>query len=152
MGATRFVADTIFTGAVSGTAAALALAGCGLAENGHAAGPVNALSHLVWGDEAAAVDRPTLRHTLPGLALHGAAALTWAALFEALLGRQADRGHTAACLLGGLGVAGAAYLTDYYLLPARFAPGFEKRLSGWSVLAVYAALGLGLGAGGLLRR
>jgi hypothetical protein len=38
-----------------------------------------------------------------------------------------------------------------YLVPKRFTPGFEKRLSGPSLTLIYGALALGLAAGVLLR-
>jgi hypothetical protein len=43
-------------------------------------------------------------------------------------------------------VTAGAYLTDYYLVPKRFTPGFEKRLSGKSLAAIFVALAAGLAA------
>ncbi|CAI07401.1 hypothetical protein ebA2309 [Aromatoleum aromaticum EbN1] len=50
----------------------------------------------------------------------------------------------------GAAVAAGAYVTDYYLVPKRFTPGYEKRLSGQSLALIYGALALGLAAGALL--
>jgi hypothetical protein len=47
-------------------------------------------------------------------------------------------------------VSAGAYLTDYYLVPKRFTPGWEKRLSGKSLAAIYGMLALGLVASDLL--
>ncbi len=44
------------------------------------------------------------------------------------------------------GVAAAAYLIDYHVIPKRLTPGFEKRLSGKSMCAIFAALAIGLAA------
>jgi len=55
-----------------------------------------------------------------------------------------------AAAAGGAAVAAGAYVTDYYLVPKRFTPGFEKRLSGQSLALVYGALALGLAVSALL--
>jgi hypothetical protein len=47
---------------------------------------------------------------------------------------------------GGATVAAAAYIIDYHLIPKRFTPGFEKRVSGKSLTAIFAALAVGLAA------
>ena len=47
---------------------------------------------------------------------------------------------------GGAAVAAAAYVIDYHLIPKRFTPGFEKRVSGKSLTAIFAALAIGLAA------
>jgi hypothetical protein len=43
-------------------------------------------------------------------------------------------------VLGGAAIAGLAYITDYFVVPRRLTPGFEKRLSAPSMLGVYAVL------------
>jgi hypothetical protein len=43
-------------------------------------------------------------------------------------------------------------VTDYYLVPKRLTPGFEKRLSGKSLATVYALLAIGLAASELIAR
>jgi len=48
-------------------------------------------------------------------------------------------------------VTAGAYLIDYHLIPSRFTPGFEKRLSGKSLAAVFVALAMGLAARDLKR-
>jgi hypothetical protein len=47
----------------------------------------------------------------------------------------------------GVAVAAAAYVVDYYVVPKRLTPGFEKRLSGRSLFWIYSALAAGLAAG-----
>ena len=41
---------------------------------------------------------------------------------------------------------------DYQVVPKRFTPGFEHRLSTGAMVGVYALLALGLGAGALAMR
>jgi hypothetical protein len=48
-------------------------------------------------------------------------------------------------------VAALAYFVDYRLTPRRLTPGYERRLSGRALLAVYASLAAGLALGGLLQ-
>jgi hypothetical protein len=55
-------------------------------------------------------------------------------------------------LVEGTVVSGLAYVTDYYVVPDRLTPGFEKRLSNKSLTAIYCALAVGLAAGALRRR
>lgn len=54
-----------------------------------------------------------------------------------------------ATTISGAAVAAGAYVTDYYLAPKRFTPGYEKRLSGQSLALIYGALTLGLTFGAL---
>ncbi len=47
-------------------------------------------------------------------------------------------------LIAGVATAGIAYVVDFYVVPKRLTPGFEKRLSNRSLLGIYAALAAGL--------
>jgi hypothetical protein len=51
-----------------------------------------------------------------------------------------------------MAVAAVAYFVDYRLTPRRLMPGYERRISGRSLLAVYASLAAGLALGGALLR
>jgi hypothetical protein len=53
-------------------------------------------------------------------------------------------------ILGAAAVAASAYVIDYHLIPKRFTPGFEKRVSGKSLAAIFAALAIGLAARDLI--
>ena len=53
-------------------------------------------------------------------------------------------------ILGAAAVSAAAYINDYYLIPERFTPGFEKRLSGKSLATIFATLAVGLALHDLL--
>lgn len=129
-------------------------------ENDSLAAPLNATSHIIWGDKAARHDRFSFRYTLTGFLLNHGASIFWASIYERWMrgGRDDDRrrriprlspdepGPVAKPLLGAAGVAAAAYLIDYHAIPKRFTPGFEKRLSGKSMFAIFAALAIGLAA------
>jgi hypothetical protein len=142
-------------GAVSGTLAGLlsaaVLMASGKRENGSAVAPVNAESHWLWGDESLREDRPTLRHTLGGLVTHQLSTVFWATLYALVRGRRRPATVPAA-LLGGVAASAAAAAIDYTVVPKRFTPGFENRLSTGSMVAVFAAIAGGIALGTLLLR
>ena len=131
-------------------------------------------SAWVYGKRAYRQDRPDLRHTGLGLAIHHASALLWGALYEALLrlrgARRADsaparatparpvslateRKPPVAELFGlAAGVTALAAFTDLRLVPPRLSPGFEHRLRPASVGLVYLAFCGGLALGAALSR
>jgi hypothetical protein len=148
----EIIADGLWNGAVATIATTAAAAACGLIENRRAAAPINAVSHIVWGDEAADHSAPSVTYTVPGLALNAAAVTSWAVLQELLFGRQQERRSVGKALVDGALVSGLAYVTDYYLVPSRFTPGFEKRLSNRSLAGIYSVLGASLGMASWLRR
>ena len=127
------------------TAAVLYLRG--RAEQGSGAGPLNAVSHIVYGDEAMKRDAVSRKYTLTGLALNSAAVTAWAAVHQLLLGRRRFVRRPPRSLLGALAVSALAYGVDSYVVPRRLRPGFERRLSKGSLLAVYAALAVTLSLG-----
>ena len=135
-------------GALSGSLASLlsaaALALCGRRETGSVFAAVNAVSHWLWGDQAARRDDASLRHTLVGYVIHHCSAMFWGVLFERYAARILDQRRVASTV---------ACFTDYQLTPHRLQPGYEMRLSRPSLLLVYGAFGIGLAAGALwLRR
>jgi hypothetical protein len=122
---------TITTAATSAAVTALAKA-----DTHHAAAALNAVSHILWGDDAAKVDDWDVRHTLVGSAINGSAMGAWSILHEAL-----PRAHTwwGAALKGVL-LSATAYVVDYHVVPKRLTPGFERRLSASSMLVTYGVL------------
>ena len=144
-------------GALSGSLASLlsaaALALCGWRETGSAFAAVNAVSHWLWGDQAARRDDASLRHTLVGYVIHHCSAMFWGVLFERYAARILDRRRVASTVAAAAGATAVACFTDYQLTPHRLQPGYEMRLSRPSLLLVYGAFGIGLAAGALwLRR
>lgn len=106
--------------------------------------PLNAVSHILWGDEAARHTEPSAGYTATGAALNGGAMVTWAIAYTAV--RRLLPPGPASSVAAGAGVAAAAYLIDYHVVPKRLTPGFEKRLSGRSMFWIYAALAVSLAA------
>ena len=134
--------NAIVSGVIAGAATAAAAALCGVANRSGAAAPVNATSHILWGDEAASASQPDARHTLPGLALHFGATIFWATLYEAVPRHP----------LGGAATAALAYVTDYHVVPRRLTPGWELRLPARSLALIYLVLAASLPLRGLLQQ
>lgn len=146
------VEDGLYPGALASAATSLAAALRGRKDSGSALAPINAPSHVLWGDRATQVERLTVRHTLVGHLINTASGIFWAAIFQKLFGRLVDRRGIEAGVLAGAATAGIAYATDYRVVPKRLTPGWEKRLSKRSLFYVYGALALSLGVGAALQR
>lgn len=146
--------QTLMRALLSGTAAAfvssLTLALTGRRETGSALAPINAVSHWYWGRRATRQDDASVRYTLTGYLTHHAASILWATVFERVFGRRMRRGPAQA-LASGVAIAALAAAVDYTVTPKRFTPGYEARLSLPSLVAVYAAFGMGLALTEMLR-
>ena len=140
--------NALISGTVSGIATAAAATAAARGAGEPAAAPLNAVSHVLWGDQAGRQDDVSLRYTATGFAMNHAACVFWAAIYEAL------RRRVGAGALGTMASAPAvallAYVVDYHLVPRRLTPGYELRLSGRSLATIYAALALSLPARALL--
>jgi hypothetical protein len=143
--------DSVVTGVIATTATTAAITWRGMAEKGKAVPPLNAVSHIAWGSRAAHRDKTSWKFTATGLILNSMAVTLWGALYEAFLGERGEKNPLVG-LLGGAAISAAAYITDYYLVPKRFTPGFEMRLRQRSLTWIYAILGLSLPLRGLLQR
>jgi hypothetical protein len=138
------------TGSLAGltTTAAVALVGAREADNPVA--PINATSHVLWGDEAGTADAVDLKHTAPGLLTNIGAGVFWALVHEALLASVRPREPSTGAATGAA-VAALAYVVDYHLLPRRLTPGWELRVSRRGVALGFVTLGACLAIAGILR-
>jgi hypothetical protein len=136
-------------GSVASVASTAALLVAGRGENGHAAAPVNAISHWVWDHPALHKDRPSLRHTLIGYLVHHGASIFWGTLHARAWGCRPAAKKPLPAIAGAAAAAAVACFVDYRLTPARLTPGFEHRLSRKSMMAVYACFALGLALGSM---
>lgn len=138
------------TGGVAAAATTAAVAVLGKLEGGSGIAPINAVSHILWGDKEPVTEEVDASHTAAGAALNAMAVTAWAGLHELLMPRK-GRPTVQRALLSGAATAAVAYVTDYHIVPKRLTPGFEKRLSGAALFGVYATLALALAAGSLCR-
>jgi hypothetical protein len=141
------LADTLVTAALATTVTTATTMLLGKARLGSAAAPLNATSHIAWGDEAAQHDEADLKHTLVGGVLNALAMVSWAFVEHAIFPRPRTKLAAAAT---GAAVSALAYVTDYHVVPKRLTPGFEMRLSQRGLFAVYAGLAAALAAGAIL--
>ena len=122
----------------------------GRRQAGSAAAPLNAVSHWLWGGDALRQDRATWKYTLPGALTQHAASVLWATLYSRVYGHSREAKELSHAIAGGVATSATAYVIDYTITPKRLTPGYEHRLDGAGMLAVYAALAVGFSAGVLL--
>jgi hypothetical protein len=139
-------------GATSSIVSTAALAMLGRTEAGSAFAPTNAISHWIWGDEAAEHDGFSLKYTITGYAIHHVSATFWAVLFEKLAGEKLDRKDLRVTLATSAATSAISCFVDYKLTPERLKPGYEKRLSKKSLAGVYAAFAVGMALGAIALR
>src|SRR5687768_3261239 len=77
-----FLGRSLVSGTVAGLATAVTAALAGRKDAASYAAPLNATSHVVWGDTAALQDRASLKYTLTGFLLNHAATIFWASIYE----------------------------------------------------------------------
>ncbi|MED5618940.1 hypothetical protein [Ideonella sp. BN130291] len=139
----------LIDGSLASVLSGVVLAWRGRRETGHAMAPLNAPSHWVWGREALHRNRTSLRYTALGSAIHHASSLMWAGFYRLLQARRRQP-TPASAVLDAAVITAAAALVDLRLVPQRFTPGFERRLSTPALVSVYLSFGVGLVLGGLM--
>lgn len=142
-----FIANTLRTAGIATVATTVATLFLGQREADDAAAPLNATSHILWGDDAAEQDGFSPEYTLVGAVLNAGAMVGWAALQELVLGRWVRRGSPARAAAAGAATSAVAYATDYHVVPERLTPGFEKRLSPGALAIVYGVLAASMAFG-----
>ncbi len=143
--------SALVSGTVATATSAAALALLAVAAGKGAAQPLNATSHWLYGDEAAAFPHADVDHTSVGYATHHAATIFWALFFEGWLARRPARSGLAATGRA-TAVAALAAAVDYTITPKRFTPGWELVLSKRAMAGVYAAMAAGFAAAAIGRR
>lgn len=138
--------DDAFAGSVASVVSSVALAALSRIETGHPFAAVNATSHWLWQDAAFRQDGPTIRYTLAGYAIHHCASVFWGVIAGRVFGGSARRPATGAIRSAAL-VTVAASVGDYLVVPRRFTPGVEARLSSGAVALFYLSFAAGLAAG-----
>lgn len=132
----KHVRNIARTTAITSAATTVVVTALAKVETNHAAAGLNAVSHILWGDEAARVNEWDLRHTLVGSTVNTAAMAAWAILHETL-----PRAHTRwGAAMKGILLSAVAYAVDYHVVPKRLTPGFERRLSPTGMVFTYAVL------------
>jgi hypothetical protein len=140
------LAQVAASGLASALVSTLLLAWRGRVDNGSAAAPNNAPSQYVHGRRALLHDGASWRYTAVGVGVHTTMSLLWSAAFELLQARRHRRepAGLAGAVADATLVTAAAALVDLRVVPDRFSPGFQHRLSVLSTALVYAAFAGGL--------
>ena len=146
----KILAQALASGLTAIAASTAALAAMAVVEGKGPAQPLNATSHIVYGNDAARYRDADIDHTIIGLGTHAAATIFWAAAFETSLVLRPARTPAALVVRAG-SIALMAALVDYTITPKRFTPGWELVLSRTSMAVVYAAMAAGF-AGAASRR
>lgn len=142
-----FLRNTLVAAGLATLATTLASFVLGERECGDVAAPLNATSHILWGDKAAEQDGFSAEYTLVGAVLNAGAMAGWAAIQEMVAGRWVRRGSPARAVVAGAATSAVAYATDYHLVPERLTPGLEKRLSSGALAVMYSVLAASLALG-----
>lgn len=141
---------------VSGTTASffstISLGILGKHELDRAAAPVNGPSQWIWGRQAPFKNRFSWQYTVVGYVIHHAASVFWATFYEKYRGQWGPTESTRSLIVPAIVTTATAYVVDFYVVPKRFAPGFEQRLSKDALLIVYGIFALGLAGGALINR
>ena len=140
----RHFKNALISGTIVGVATGIAGSAYAMADRKNPVGPINAVSHIVWGNEAIKQDDVTLKYTGTGVILHYFSSIWWALIYEGWFGRKAERKGVSTALKSGAVVSGLAYVVDYHLIPDRLSPGFETRLSKYSLPIMFGVIALTL--------
>ena len=100
---------------------------------------LNCVAHIIDGDEKEQPVAYSPRESWLGIGVNGTAMCAWGVIYEGALLVTKTRSNVFTALLG----TATAYFIDYKVVPPRFAPGIEKRLTHRSVLLAYAGIVLG---------
>ena len=156
MNSKQFWQNAFVIGKSAAFATSWAAMAAGARESRDPISPVNAISHIAWGDEAFEQSAMSVKYSFTGLALNAGACVGWAVAMEWLCGRfgcgRDSRAKIAKTLACGAAVSGLAYVVDYHVVPPRLTPGLEKHLSCRALVFVYAVLALSLAGGALAKR
>jgi hypothetical protein len=118
----------------------------------HLLAPVQAISHIVFGESAYQTNRLNLSFAATGFILNGLAMIGWSSVAEFGLQilKVAPSNYVGALAIG-MSVSLLAYLVDFKVVPKRFTPGFEHVLTRRSVYLVYWMVSLSMALGSLGR-
>lgn len=116
-----------------------------------AVAPINASSHVLYGEKAGDVDSIDVSHTVVGSVINYGASIFWALPFTWWLYQKRNRSASQITLAAAT-TATVAGVVDYGLLPRRLSPGWEHAVPPHSVAVTFGSLAVGLALGALATR
>ena len=139
---TSLIIRALVSGTIAAATTTIAATLAGRRIAGSYTAPINATSHILWGEAANHENTPSFKYTGAGFLLNQGASVFWAVFYELLAGSmRLSRGRA---LVSGALVSAAAYVVDYHVVPKRLTPGFEQRLPEKALALIYVALAAGL--------
>lgn len=146
------ISNIAVTGLWTAAATSVAVMVAAVQERKSMFAPINAISHILFGDAAIGVKRPIPKFLFSGLVLNLFAMFGWAAIAElAYQLLHITRGQAVATILVAVAVTVVAYVTDFFIVPKRLTPGFERIISQGALVAVYGVLAAAFACSGLMR-
>ena len=106
-------------------------------EQGDPWAAVNAIAHVVDGDDVTQPMAWSPRASVLGMVINGSAMAAWGVLYEGALAVTSTK---SSLVTGAVGSA-VSYAIDYHVVPKQFTPGIEHRLSQRAIFLIYAVLG-----------
>ncbi|MBL1262067.1 hypothetical protein [Candidatus Methylomicrobium oryzae] len=144
--------NALISGTIVGIATAITGALCAVVGQRNPITPMNAVSHIVWGQSALWQDKLSLKYSGTGALLHYFSSVWWAYIYEHWFGKEAEKRGVAKGLQNGAAVSAIAYVTDYHLIPKRLSPGIETRLPKYSLWVIFGTIALTLPLRGLIKK
>lgn len=136
MNIAKIIGSGLKTGLVMAAATTAVIMLASDRERGDPWAAMNAIAHVVDGDEREQPEHYAPRESALGIVVNGTAMCAWGVLYEGALQVTGKRSQV---WTAALAVA-AAYVIDYKIVPKQYTPGIEKRLSPPAVGAAYAAM------------
>lgn len=137
----RFIGSALVPGSVASIVSSIVVTLFSTLDAKAWAAGTNATSQWVWGEQAHMHDELSVRYTVLGYVIHHASSIFWACGYQ-LTGSRTDAPTRS--LLKAMAITLLAYVVDYYVVPARLSPGFDRHISSVGLFAVYSAFALGL--------
>lgn len=134
------LARSVKTGLLLSAATSAVILIASKVENDDPWAAVNCIAHIVDGDDKTQPVHFSPRESLLGLGINTVAMLTWAVLYEGAIAALRLRPTPALAALTAL----KAWVIDYKIVPKRYTPGIEKRLSPPAVACSYLAFAAAL--------
>lgn len=136
----RILMAGLKTGGVLSVTVILSIMASSKRDSGNGWNAVNAICHVVDGDDVSQPSGFQPRESLLGIATNSAAMVFWGVLYDGVLMLTRTKSNPATAIAG----AATAYAVDYHLVPERLKPGIEKRMGPAGLLMTYAAFALTL--------
>jgi hypothetical protein len=148
MNITRIITAGLKTGLILSAATTAVILAASQAENKAPWAALNCIAHIVDGDEKTQPTDFSRRESSLGFLINATAMCTWAVLYEGALSALNLRSTPLTAAVTSL----KAYVIDYKIVPKRYTPGIERRLSPPSVALSYVVFAAALALSPLWNR